>query len=222
MRKKWHHSKVGLHLGAGLGALIIAFVCASQRWRQLGRAPLDRLIAEGRPPIIIFWHEHILAMPILLPAGCAALQSPHPDGKLLAYAVRWFGLKPVWGSSNRQATSGLRQLSRHLKDGQPCVITPDGPRGPARQMAAGPVAMAQLTGAPIVPVVWATKRGWRASSWDRLRIPKPFGRGIVIWGEPIELGSTRTKSEQASARQLLADRLNQLASEADQMAASGG
>ena len=109
-------------------------------------------------------------------------------------------------------------MARLVRDGAICVLTPDGPRGPARHMAAGPVAMAQLTGAAIVPVAWASARCWRANSWDRLRIPKPFGRGHVIWGAPIDLANMNNKHQQQANRQLLADRLNQLAAEADRLA----
>jgi len=217
MRKKWHHRPAGRFLGAGLAALLIRFLCGSQRWHQHGRDQMEALLDAGKPVIIVFWHEHLLAMPVLVPPGCAVLQSPHPDGQMMARIVNWFGIRTVWGSSNRQASSGLRQMVRLVRDGAICVLTPDGPRGPARHMAAGPVAMAQLTGAAIVPVAWASTRCWRANSWDRLRIPKPFGRGHVIWGAPVDLANSGDKQQQQASRQLLAERLNQLAAEADQL-----
>lgn len=217
MRKKWHHRPAGRFLGAGLAALLIRFLCGSQRWHQHGRDQMEALLDAGKPVIIVFWHEHLLAMPVLVPPGSAVLQSPHPDGQMMARIVNWFGIRTVWGSSNRQASSGLRQMVRLVRDGAICVLTPDGPRGPARHMAAGPVAMAQLTGAAIVPVAWASTRCWRANSWDRLRIPKPFGRGHVIWGPPVDLANSGDKQQQQASRQLLAERLNQLAAEADQL-----
>ena len=74
------------------------------------------------------------------------------------------GVKAVWGSSNRNALSGLRGLKRVLDTGKVATITPDGPRGPARKAAMGPVALAQLTGKPILPVAWAVDR-YSAGAW---------------------------------------------------------
>ena len=64
---------------------------------------------------------------------------------------------------------------------------PDGPRGPARILAAGPVSIAQMAGKPIVPMCWSVDRYWRASGWDRLIIPKPFARGQVVMGQPMRI-----------------------------------
>jgi lysophospholipid acyltransferase (LPLAT)-like uncharacterized protein len=41
------------------------------------------------------------------------------------------------------------------------------------------------TGALIQPVTFSTARGRVLGSWDRFLLPWPFGRGVMIWGEPL-------------------------------------
>jgi lysophospholipid acyltransferase (LPLAT)-like uncharacterized protein len=108
----------------------------------------------------------------------------------------------VWGSSNRNPLSGLRGLKRVLDAGDSVAITPDGPRGPARQSALGPVAIAQLAGKPIVPMCWTVDRYWRATGWDRLIIPKPFARGEFVVGAPIFVETGGKDSLEAARDQL--------------------
>ena len=111
-------------LAAVMGLLVVTL-----RWTHKGRAELKSRLRSGKPGVI-FWHEHLFVMSPVLPRHCSALQSPHPDGRVLA-ASRLFGLRPIWGSSNRKALSGLRQMASELRSGRSAVITPDGPRGPA-------------------------------------------------------------------------------------------
>ena len=58
------------------------------------------------------------------------------------------------------------------------TITPDGPRGPRRQLAQGPVYLASKLGMPIVAMGFGYDRPWRFNSWDRFAIPRPT-RGPV-------------------------------------------
>ena len=197
-------------LAAMMGLLVVTL-----RWSHQGRAELKSRLRKGQPEIIIFWHEYLFVMSPVLPRRCSALQSPHPDGRVLAGASRLFGLRPIWGSSNRKALSGLRQLAGELKSGRSAVITPDGPRGPARTLSMGPVSLAQLTGAPITIVAWSAKHCWRAKSWDKMRFPKPFSRIACRWSEPIYLPRTKSKKEMEQQRLLIEARLNKLVSSLD-------
>ena len=135
---------------------------------------------------------------------------------MMSHAIGCFGVKTVWGSSNRNPLSGLRGLKRILDLGDSVAITPDGPRGPARKSALGPVAIAQMAGKPIVPMCWSVDRYWRGTGWDRLIIPKPFARGRFIIGDPIYLDDI-SKDQLETARQQLEDALNAQADAVDQL-----
>lgn len=221
MLKKILRSRPALYILASIIALLMVLICLSVRWRAHNKGEMKSLQAAGHTPILMFWHEHIFCMPWIGPSYSAALQSPHADGRLLAYATMFFGVKPVFGSSNRQALSGMRELMREMKKGRVAAISPDGPRGPARRLAGGAVALAQMTGQPILPCVWATEKCWRMNSWDKMRIPKPFSRGEIIWGDPIYLPKKSTKEEQEAARQHIETILTELTERCDAQVQAG-
>ena len=73
-----------------------------------------------------------------------------------------------------------------LRSGRDVGITPDGPRGPARQVKEGAVRVAQLSGMPIVPIANALSNKLEiAKAWDRFQVPLPFGRASLVYGEPV-------------------------------------
>ena len=78
-------------------------------------------------------------------------------------------------------------MLRHAEKGRLLGITPDGPRGPAEHLKPGLVYLASRTGLPVVPVAAAARRSWTLRSWDRFRIPRPFTRVVVAYGDPIEV-----------------------------------
>ncbi len=208
-------SKFGLFFLSTLLALIIFCINKSIKWEEINRNILMNLNKKKLKPIIIFWHEHIFAMPWHLPKPSSTLQSPHPDGKVLAYAVRWFSLKPIWGSSNKNSFSGFRNLKRALEKGQFVIITPDGPRGPAHKISNGAITLAKITNSPIIPVVWSTSKKWNVNSWDSMRIPKPFTKGKVVWGNPVWISKSINKLNQEKIRIRLQLTLNNMTKECD-------
>ena len=112
-------------------------------------------------------------------------------------------------------------MAGQIKAGRSAVITPDGPRGPARQMSMGPVSLAQLTGAQITLVAWSAQRCWRAKSWDKMRFPKPFSPIICSWSDPIDLPRTKSKAELEQQRVMIESRLNELVKTIDQQTNQG-
>ena len=186
---------IGQTLFSAIFACIIFILGITVKWRHENHAVYQLVKKHKKPYIIISWHEHILGMTWNLPRPITTLNSPHSDGRVLGKAVQMAGINVVWGSSNKQALSSLRQLAKELKKGRNVGITPDGPRGPARTLAMGPVALAHMSDIEIIPVVFAADRQWLLKSWDKTRIPKPFSNAIVLWGEPIRLETLKTKKK---------------------------
>lgn len=217
MLKKFIRTPFGLWFTSSLLALIITLIVRSMRWRDDGLEHLDGLEKSDVGPIFASWHEYVFCAYKVVPLPVTSLQSPHPDGKVLAYAFQKLGIQPVFASSNRNPLSGLKELASASKKGARIVISPDGPRGPARQMAMGPVAVAQLSGAPIIPILWSCDRFWRMKSWDRLRIPKPFSKAVRVIGAPIYLPATSDKAEREAQRAMVEARINALVKTADDL-----
>jgi len=202
-----------------VAALVIGLLLASIRWRRHQPDHLDAILADHKGFILVFWHERLLSMVWLWPRAqrLTALQSTHVDGRIIAHTVNHFGVNTVWGSSNRSAAAGLRKMKRILDAGGIPTITPDGPRGPARKTAMGPVALAHLAGKPILPVAWSVERCWRASSWDRLMVPKPFTRGVFVVGDLIAPPASGGRDDLEAARAALDTALDDVTRAADQL-----
>jgi lysophospholipid acyltransferase (LPLAT)-like uncharacterized protein len=141
---------------------------------------------------------------------------------MLAHTVNHLGVRTVWGSSNRNALSGLRGLKRVLDRGRVATITPDGPRGPARTAAMGPTALAHLSGKPVVPVAWASDRFWRAPGWDGMRIPKPLSRGVLVIGDPVNAPENGDRDTLEAHRRQLEAAMNDTVQAADRLADLSG
>jgi len=125
----------------------------------------------------------------------AALISASRDGELLADAIKRFGFDVVRGSSSRLGARAILQLTDVLASGHDVVITPDGPRGPAYELGAGIIFLAQKSGAAVLPVNMEYSTCWRIKSWDRFIIPRPFSKVRVMIGQPHRVRSTSTEDE---------------------------
>lgn len=81
----------------------------------------------------------------------------------------------------------MRQLIREA-EGNHIVMTPDGPRGPRRELSPGVVFLASHSGRAIVPAAFTCERGWRFGvGWTDLLVPKPFSKVHMLTGEPIRI-----------------------------------
>src|SRR5437588_10348490 len=169
--------------------LYIRFVYRTNRWSIEGGEIPRGLRDAGQAFILAFWHGRLLMIPMAWQrlAPMHMLISAHRDGRIIADAVNYFGVNSIAGSTRRGGSAALRQMLKQLAAGDCVGITPDGPRGPAMRASLGIVNVARLAGVPIVPAVFATSRRRVLTSWDQFHLPKPFGRGVFLWGEPIEI-----------------------------------
>jgi lysophospholipid acyltransferase (LPLAT)-like uncharacterized protein len=197
--------------------LYIRFVYATNRWTVEGGEVPRRLRAEGSGFILAFWHGRLLMIPMAWQrlAPMHMLISAHRDGRIIADAVTYFGVHSIPGSSRRGGSTALRMMLKRLEAGECVGITPDGPRGPAMQATSGIINLARLAGVPIVPIVFATSRRRVLPSWDRFHLALPFGRGVFLWGEPIEIAADLDPAGLEGARLLVESRMNEMAREAD-------
>lgn len=202
-----------------LAGRYIRLVFATGRWSVHGADIPERFWQAGKPFILAFWHGRLLMMPISWSsrAKMNMLISQHRDGALIADTIAHFGLRSVRGSSRRGGTAALRALISALKRGECVGVTPDGPRGPRMRAAGTVVDVARLAGAPIVPAAYSATPRRLLSTWDRFVFPLPFGRGVIVWGEPITVARRAKKGELEAAHQAVEEGLNAVTSEADRL-----
>ena len=130
--------------------------------------------------IYIFWHEYIPLL-MYLRGNCdlAMLMSRHRDADILSRLAMHFGFDFVRGSTRRGGDGALREMIR--KSGSMhLTITPDGPRGPRRELAAGCVYLASKLEMPVIAMGLGYDRPWRVPTWDRFAIPRPFSRARIV------------------------------------------
>src|SRR5207249_1270807 len=136
--------------------------------------------------IFAVWHARVLPLAWTHRGrGIVVLVSRHRDGQLIARIIERLGFATSRGSSTRGGEEGVMDMLRQAEGGRLIGITPDGPRGPAESLKPGLVYLASRSGLPIVPIATASRRCWRLRSWDRFRVPRPFTRVLVAYGEPI-------------------------------------
>jgi hypothetical protein len=158
------------------------------RIKAEGRAELGPRGKQDEPPLWSLWHETILmSVWYHRDQDVHVMISASRDGELISTIGRFFGYTAVRGSSSRGGKEATREMVDFLKAGKRCAITPDGPRGPRREMKPGAVNIARLTGCPVVPFGFAAEHCWRLKSWDQFIIPKPFSRAVFVYGEPIRI-----------------------------------
>ena len=95
------------------------------------------------------------------------------------------------------------------------AITPDGPRGPSGIVQGGAMTIAQKSGAKLVPVGISARPRYLVKSWDRYLVPYIFGRGILIFGEPLTVPRDATEEEVEQVRLKLESECHRLQDEAD-------
>lgn len=170
------NTTVGLILGALFQTLKV---------HRTGQDDVEEFRSAGTPVIFVFWHGRLLPLiQVHRQEGIVVLVSQHRDGERLARLLHYFGFGTVRGSSTRGGVQGLKGLIRAARAGRDLAITPDGPRGPNRELKLGVLAVARLTGLPLVPVGVGVSSAWRAPSWDGLLVPKPFSTVRVAYGRP--------------------------------------
>jgi lysophospholipid acyltransferase (LPLAT)-like uncharacterized protein len=189
-------------LGFAVACLVRVWLATVRyRYRAVGPDVEPTRPDLGEHYIYAFWHEYML-----LPASRYArsdiwvLISRHADGELIAEACRHLGLRVVRGSTTRGGVEAVRQLLRVGEVGH-LAITPDGPRGPRRQVQLGLVYLAARTGLAIVPGGLAFHRPWRMRSWDRFALPRPWSVARCVTAPPVRVPAEASREEMEAYRQ---------------------
>ncbi len=203
---------------ASLLGRYLAFALRTTRWTLHGGEHLAPH-AAGLPAVAAFWHERLPLMPALWdftnaratsPPRIHILASRHRDGRFLGEIMRYFGVQVVHGSSRRDGrerggAAGVLALLDALGSGAHVAITPDGPRGPRRQAAPGVAQLAALSAAPVLPCAAQTRPRRTLGTWDRMVLPLPWGRGVVVCGPSIAVPRDGWENSLPRIQQALTD-----------------
>jgi len=217
-------------LTAMVGRLLAAYLKLVRATTRFATDPAEPYtLIDGKMPIIATcWHGHHLLVALMRRPGhdFAVLVSRSADGAINAAAAEGMGLKVIRGSGGRNRLKSVKKggavgflgMLDALESGLSVSQTADVPRGVSRRCGEGVVKLAQLSGRPIVAVGVATKFRIDVPSWDRARLPLPFGRGGFVLGEPIFIPQS-AEEEELEAFRLEAERsLNDTLKRAERLA----
>lgn len=176
----------------------LKFCYATTRWHFEGKAEVEQVWAEGGPVILMFWHERLHlghagwpypGLPKSRAQQVAVLTSLNKFGDVIALINTHFSHHTIRGSTakksdpakNKGGAQAFRDLLRWVRQGNCAATTPDGPRGPRRYLQEGSLKLSQMCEARMVCLGLATHNHLRFNSWDRMRLPLPFGKGAMVW-----------------------------------------
>lgn len=193
-----------------LAAFAVAALCrvCLKTWRV--RRPESGNFQDSKGPVIFcVWHNRFL--PVLAtynafahlywPAkGMATMISASRDGSLVANIAERFGIQAIRGSTSRRGPQALLEATTWLERGYSIAMFSDGPRGPVYHVKEGIIALAKLTGYPIVPASNFTSWKITLRSWDGFQIPLPFAACEAYFGEPIWVPREATENEREQLR----------------------
>lgn len=181
-------------------AFYIRLVFATSRVERHIEPPAMPYMQGEKNGIFAFWHGRMMMMLAFKPPkrDMYVLSTPHRDGQISSRVVRIFGNHTIYGSSTRGGHSAAREMLRALSAGGNICITPEGPRGPLQVAQKGILAIAKLSGRPVLPVAFSSTRQKIFDSWDKFVLPLPFGRIAFCVGAPIAI-SREAEEEQARA-----------------------
>ncbi len=190
---------------------LIKLIGSTVRFETQGEENLHAVEADGKLPIYTVWHDRIfLGTYYLRRQGIVFLTSQSFDGEYIARFLQRFGFGAIRGSSTRGGARGLVEMIRGMNRGLTMGFTVDGPKGPRHEVKSGAVLLAKKTGNPILPFIVQPGSFWSLKSWDRLQIPRPFTRALMIFGPPIHVDGDATDDQLELKRKELQAGLDEL------------
>ena len=195
--KRFSKTSFGQKLIGFLFYLITKISFLSIRWKYFNEDQKYNIFNVDNQYIFCCWHNRLFLGPHLLPRNriINALQSSHSDGMITSIAFKYLGMNVILGSSMNGGMQAFRKMIKCIQNGESIAITPDGPKGPKETVKEGIIKLAQITGTPIVPLVWTTKKFKLINSWDHFVIPFPFSKGVYTFGEPIYIDKKINKKK---------------------------
>ena len=229
-KKLLGNSIVQYLIGRAIGGYML-FVGVTTRWTLVNRQVVEPFWRpDGGKLIGCIWHGRFSLVHKMwsfkrgVPKA-KMLISQSREGGIVAHTSRTVGAEVIRGSAakgekRKGGVEAMRAMARHIDGGGVICMTPDGPRGPRMRVKRGPIQLAKLAGAPLLAVTWSTSnRIVFDKSWDHFILPLPFGRGALVWGDPVAPPQPDASDAEIEAVRLkLEHEMNRIAAEADRIA----
>lgn len=229
MFKRFMRSNAVQITAGWLVAAYMTLVKYTTRWEIERADQVQPIIEGGKGVIALVWHSRFM---MLTSAWKKDYQLPYVlisrsrDGAIVANASHVLGLKTIRGSAKKAAKGDMTAKAKGgakasmdivtaLENNGCIVVTPDGPRGPRQHLGDGPIRLARLTGAPLMPCTFAVRNRKQLNTWDKLVLPLPFGKGKIIWGTPVTVPADADERKVEHIRERIESEMNIFLADAD-------
>lgn len=221
-RKVSLKNKIVLALIPLLAWLLIKFIGITQKLEVRNLKAVEDIFNQKGNVIFAFWHNRFMLIPYLYrrlfgDRESVTLISQSRDGEYLVQGLKYFRTDVVRGSSSRGGSEALKKLVNEIREGKDCAITPDGPRGPRYVVQGGTATLAILSKTPIIPVSYSSSRKKILNSWDRTIITLPFGKTVLIFGDPIYPYIDGRKTDMEKLRRRIEDEMIKITEQSKQL-----
>lgn len=164
----------------------------SMRFDISGYENVIGLHKQGKPVMLALWHNELfslIGLGFLKGIPLVTMASDSKDGQIITEVLERIGYDVARGSSTRGGLKAMLGVARIMrKQGKIGAITMDGPKGPRHEVKPGILAIAQKTGASIIPMrAYPSNPVVFEKSWDKFELPKPFCSCKILLGEPFKV-----------------------------------
>ena len=171
---------------------ILFVLFRTNRWVVGGLNKLNDAKQSDSAIMLCSWHERFLYAVYFLKKynikNVWAISSTHPDSQIMAHFLRRSSFNLIKGSSTRGWENVIKQMFTVFKKPNSIIaITNDGPKGPPRIAKLGSYKIANKSNAKIITISCGSTKFWTIKSWDKLKIPKPFGTIYIEFSDSMEI-----------------------------------
>ena len=186
MLKKLSKNKFFLQIFASLVFLSLWIIKSTSNWNGVNEEIIEKELTKKKTLIVLIWHHQLMGStfswkfkPKLRP-----IATSHRDGQLSTLVQKKFGLDPLLRKKDNP-TFLIKNISKAVQNGDCIYITPDAPHGPPKKINTNIFKLCQKFDLNIAILSFHTNKYFRINSWDKLKIPLPFSKGIYLWGNNI-------------------------------------
>ena len=186
MLKRLSKNNFFLNIFANLIFLSLWIIKSTSNWNGVNEEIIEKELTKKKTLIVLIWHHQLMGStfswkfkPKLRP-----IATSHRDGQLSTLVQKKFGLDPLLRKKDNP-TFLIKNISKAVQNGDCIYITPDAPHGPPKKINTSIFKLCQKFDLNIVILSFHTDKYFRINSWDKLKIPLPFSKGIYLWGNKI-------------------------------------
>ncbi len=207
--------KVLQFLGNTVVKYLVNVLCKTLKITEVNKKNIDNL--GNRNYVLVFWHgTMLLPWYLFRNKNLTAIVSKSKDGNILTKLLQMWNYNVQRGSSSKAGKEVLQKLIENALQNKSIAITPDGPRGPEKEMKAGAVIIAKKANVPLILVGIAFKKKKILNSWDKFQVPYLFTKAYAVYSEPILINKNLSYEETDKKIKEIEKELNNLQNQAEQ------